>query len=100
MELVQDISDYMFGIGNWLFAKYYLWVIVEGIIVPKHNGFKTNGDGLRKGFDNDFYQGVPMELKIIRFQLCYFSLSLFLLTINREIIFFRDASIRFRQVLE
>ena len=68
MEIIQDISDYVFGIGNWLFAKYYLWVIVEGIIVPKHNGFKTNGDGLRKGFDNDFYQGVPMELKIIRFQ--------------------------------
>ena len=67
MEVIQDISDYMFGIGNWLFAKYYLWVIVEGIIVPKHNGFKTNGDGLRKGFDNDFYQGIHMELKQLDF---------------------------------
>ena len=73
MEVIQDISDYVFGIGNWLFAKYYLWVIVEGIIVPKHNGFKTNGDGLRKGFDNDFYQGVTMQFKKNIFQL--FSLS-------------------------
>ena len=85
MEVVQDISDYVFGIGNWLFAKYYLWVIVEGIIVPKHNGFKTNGQGLRKGFDNDFYQGVTMQLMKNIFQLCYslyrtFSLLLFLLT--------------------
>ena len=84
MEVVQDISDYVFGIGNWLFAKYYLWVIVEGIIVPKHNGFKTNGQGLRKGFDNDFYQGVTMQLKKNMFQLYLlyrtFSFLLFLLT--------------------
>ena len=77
MEVIQDISDYMFGIGNWLFAKYYLWVIVEGIIVPKHNGFKTNGDGLRKGFDNDFYQGIHMELK----QLDFSHLTTFILSI-------------------
>ena len=57
MEVMMDISDYLFGIGNWQFAEYYLWVIIEGIVVPRHNGFKTNGNALRKGFDNSFYQG-------------------------------------------
>ena len=54
---MMDISDYLFGVGNWQFAEYYLWVIVEGILVPRYNGMKTNGDGLRRGFNNSYYQG-------------------------------------------
>ena len=70
MEIIQDLSDYVFGIGNWIFGKYYLWVIVEGIIVPKYNGFKTNGNGLRRGFSNNFYQGILIDITEFKFLVC------------------------------
>ena len=55
---MMDLSDYLFGVGNWQFAEYYLWVIVEGILVPRYNGLQTKGEGLRIGFNNSYYQGV------------------------------------------
>ena len=58
MEVMMDLSDYLFGVGNWQFAEYYLWVIVEGILVPRYNGLQTKGEGLRIGFNNSYYQGM------------------------------------------
>ena len=87
---MMDISDYLFGIGNWQFAEYYLWVIIEGIVVPRHNGLKTNGNGLRKGFDNSFYQGKEnVEVLFKRYFLLRPSSS-----ISKNFVF-RDAPNRF-----
>ena len=62
MEIVMDICDFLFGIGNWLWAEYFLWVIVEGIIVPRHNGMETNGESFRRGFNTSYYQGKKINI--------------------------------------
>lgn len=58
MEVLMDISDSLFGIGNWIFAEYFIWVVVEGIIVPRSNGIEDRSLGtLTSGLNNSFYQG-------------------------------------------
>ena len=34
MELVMNICDLILGHGNWGFAQYGLWIILEGIVLP------------------------------------------------------------------
>ena len=54
---MMEICDSLFGIGNWILAEYFLWVIVEGIVVPRYNGMTTSANGLRRGFNTSYYQG-------------------------------------------
>ena len=35
MELLMNISDFLFGAGNWLWAEYGLWVVSEGIVAVR-----------------------------------------------------------------
>ena len=36
MERLMNISDFLFGAGNWLWAEYGLWVVFEGIMAVRH----------------------------------------------------------------
>ena len=47
MELLMNLSDFLFGAGNWLWAEYGLWVVFEGII------------GVRQIYDQSVISAVP-----------------------------------------
>ena len=54
-----DVGDAVFGIGNWILTKYFLWVVLEGVVVPRYNGVKDRGqDSITRSLNNSFYQGI------------------------------------------
>ena len=57
-EIIMNICDFLFGTGNWLWAQYGQWIILEGIIASSQiYGQSRNLNNIQAIGNNSYYQG-------------------------------------------
>ena len=57
-EIIMNICDFLFGHGNWLWAEYGQWILLEGIVSPYQiYGQSRNLNNIQTVGNNSYYQG-------------------------------------------
>ena len=59
MEVLMNLCDRIVGTGNWYWAQMLMWVVTEGVIVPKMRGADGRSiESMIPKLNGSFYQGV------------------------------------------